>query len=543
MSRDEARAGSVGDVAIVLHAHLPWTKHPEHATSLEEGWLYEALWECYLPLVGLLTRIAERGRRERPACTLSVSPPLACMLRDAHHRARFEAYADRLESRIARARADTSLEPFAAAIDAHAARLLASRATWKAWGGDVTRALAHLADAGVVELGTTSATHAYLPGLRSPAAVRAQLRLGIRHHLAVFGREPDALWLPECGFDERLADDVAACGARYTVLERHGLELAQPRPLHAPLEPIVGPGGVAYFGRDAELVERVWSRARGYPNDPAYREFHRDLGTNGPSALFDGDVDARGPHGERLPSGLRPWAVTGSEDKRPYRPEPAALRAVADAADFACALERRLIASRSARPVSVLAFDAELFGHWWWEGPAFLEALVERLDGRDGRPAVTSLGGYLARDPELTVAMPAASSWGEGGFADVWASPSTAHLFRVSHRATRRLAHVDSIVRDQPSTALQRAARVLALREAQQLEASDFGFMLRAGEFVSYAESRLREHATNVEKLTAIATSDVASPEDEAFVLALEARGGPLSALDEDAFADALDAW
>jgi predicted glycosyl hydrolase (DUF1957 family) len=90
---------------------------------------------------------------------------------------------------------------------------------------------------------------------------------------------------------------------------------------------------------------------------------------------------------------------------------------------------------------------------------------------------------------------------------------------------------------------LQRAARVLALREAQQLEASDFGFMLRAGEFVSYAESRLREHATNVEKLTAIATSDVASPEEEAFVVALEARGGPLSALDEDAFADALDAW
>jgi 1,4-alpha-glucan branching enzyme len=512
-----------GEVAIVLHAHLPYVRATPNEERVEEQWLHEAIWECYLPLLGVLERAASGA--PHPRATVSLSPTLVSMLGDAHHRAGFEAFVAGVEEAAGRGEKRSEL---AAAVSDHAARLASSRSRWAAARRDVTRSFVDLATAGGIELSTTCATHAFLPALLLPAAVRAQLRLGRRYFRAVTGLTAEGMWLPECGYTEKLAEEIARCGTRYAVLEQHGVELARPRPVGGPLQPIVSSNGVAFFGRAADLVGLVWSAERGYPGDPLYREFHADLAQLVPECA---------PAGWLGPTGIRPLRVTGKGiPKEPYDPALAAARAKSHAGDFVRALDQAFATSPVRRPLAVLAFDAELFGHWWWEGPIFLETLLALLGER-----TVSLSEYLARDPELPVAEPATSSWGDGGFGEVWTHPASAHAIRVGHRAERRVAHVDSLVRDTPRSPVQREARLWAIRELLQLEASDYPFLLRLGQSAGFAEARLREHALNVDRLTEVASRKTPAAGDDELVRQVRERRPLFSELDEDALADALD--
>ncbi len=512
-----------GHVAIVLHAHLPYVRRSGDDERMEEQWLYEALWECYLPLLEVIERASER--RADPCVTVSLSPTLLSMLGDPHHRRGFDAFAATLGETCSRAERHPR---FGQAAAEHRYRLERSTARWLAASRDLPRAFVELGNAGRVELMTTAATHAFLPTLLLPGAVRAQVRLGRRYFSTVTGRTADGLWLPECGYDERLGSDIARAGVRYAILEEHGLDLARPRPLGVPFRPIVSPEGVAYFGRAADLVGLVWSSARGYPGHPAYREFHGDLSQLAPELVAPGWIG---------PTGIRPLAVTGgTEDKETYAPELAQKLALSHASDFVQHIDDALGASDCADPIAVLAFDAELFGHWWWEGPTFLAELLSLLGDR-----AISLSTYLDRDPEIVVAEPATSSWGEGGFAGVWTNPSAAHAIRTGHRAERRVHYVDTLVRDTPRTPVQREARLWAIRELMQLEASDYPFLLSLGESTDFAERRLFEHATNVDRLTRIASRQTPAQGDEDIVRAVRERRPLFAELDEDALADALD--
>lgn len=521
-SRGDAPPGR-GSVAIVLHAHLPYVRSTRDEERVEEQWLYEALWECYLPLLQVLERAAA-GRAE-PCVTLSLSPTLISMLGDAHHRSGFESYTGALREACSRAEKETRI---AAGVADHRARLDASSERWHSARRDLPRAFVDLSNAGAIELMTTTATHAFLPALLTPAAVRAQLRIGRRYFSTITGLTPAGLWLPECGYLEKLGSDIARSGVRYTVLEEHGVDLARPRPRGVPFSPIASPDGVAYFGRAADLVGRVWSSTRGYPGHAAYREFHKDLVTVLPDAV---------PRGWIGPTGIRPFAVTGTGGaKEPYDPERARRLAIAHAEDFVRHLDDALAAAEGPDPIAVLAFDAELFGHWWWEGPTFLEELLALLGDR-----AISLSAYLDRDPELPIAEPATSSWGEGGFAGVWTQPAAAHAIRTGHRAERRVLYVDTLVRDTPRAPVQREARLWAIRELCQLEASDYPFLLALGDSTDFAEKRLFEHATNVDRLTQIASRSAPAPGDAEVVKAVQKRRPLFAELDEDALADALD--
>ncbi|HLM76044.1 MAG TPA: DUF1957 domain-containing protein, partial [Polyangiaceae bacterium] len=260
-------SGAPGFVAIVLHAHLPYVRHPEHARSIEERWLYEALWECYLPLLGALGRLANDGMRG--LLTLSISPPLASMLRDDLLGRRFEDHLDRTAALVERLLVRAA-GPYEAALRVHRDRLAEARELWDRAGGDVLTAFVRHASEGTIELLTTAASHAYLPGLApaSPASVRAQIRLGLRSFEALTGVRPAGLWLPECAFEPGLDRDLAGAGALFTILDGHGIELARPRPPRGLFAPILSPRGVAYAGRDPNASRDVWSRASGYPGDP-----------------------------------------------------------------------------------------------------------------------------------------------------------------------------------------------------------------------------------------------------------------------------------
>ncbi len=231
-------------IAFVLHAHLPWLRGPGDAIDLEESWFFEALWESYLPLLDVFEALAKTSPKA-PVCTLSLSPTLLAMLADPDLGTRFGRFTRDLERAFDRARRDRP--DLAAAIADHRTRLERSTTTFAAHGGNLPRAFVGLADAGVIELATTSATHAFLPGLRTREAVHAQIRLGMRYAQSITQRATRTFWLPECGYDERLEQTIGDSGIQATVLSAHGIQLARPRPPHGTFAPIVGAGPVAYL--------------------------------------------------------------------------------------------------------------------------------------------------------------------------------------------------------------------------------------------------------------------------------------------------------
>ena len=540
----------LGHVALLLHAHLPYVRHPEHARPLEERWLHEALIESYLPIVEVLDRLENEGIHA--PFTISLSPTLLAMLGDELLRARFVEHLTRLQRLAARLLRGDGLDSATladagcsgAALPLAATRLGEVHALWDRLSGDVIGALVRHADAGRIELVTTTATHAYLPGLLpSPASIRAQLRLGLRYFERVTGRRSIGLWLPECAYDPRLAADLAASGVRYTVLDAHGLELARPRPPYGSAAPVIGPGGVAYFARDPAAARDVWSRTTGYPGDPAYREFYRDVGFDLPEEILDGEL---GPHGTRLMTGLKLHRITGpGVEKDRYDPAAAAERARVHAAHFVAVRETALTTSPSGNraPLLVAPFDAELFGHWWFEGPIFLEHTLRALaaSAQRGGVAATTLGSYLERFPEASVAEPAPSTWGEGGFGEVWTGPAAARLLRHVHQTERLVRR--AVERRRDAGGLAGHALEQAIRELLLLESSDWPFMLHRGDMAGYAEGRAGAHAHRAARLARIAETNAPTMDDLTWVHAVASRDRFLGELTGEAIRDAFDPW
>lgn len=351
-----------------------------------------------------------------------------------------------------------------------------------------------LQEAGQVELITTLATHGYPPLLRGQAgAVRGQLRVGRDAFRSLTGLEPAGLWLPECGYYPGLETEIAAAGYGYSLVEAQSLLLGQPRPEWGVLAPVTQEE-VAFFGRDPDSAREVWGGAAGYPAHPDYREYFADLGFEGPSAAL---ADFLPPGVDAGPTGIKYFRVTGAAGpKAPYDPARAARRARRDAERF-LDQRRRLGATVRRdphRPPLILApYDAELFGHWWYEGPLFLEALSRALDGQRTVETVT-LGEHLARYGPAGSCELRASSWGEGGYNATWLRPETAWVQLQLQQAAEEFQALCRRHRAAPPASrtgrlLRQAGRVLLLAQG-----SDWTFHLGRGGGSDYAVARLRAY-------------------------------------------------
>ncbi|MBI2390988.1 MAG: DUF1957 domain-containing protein [Deltaproteobacteria bacterium] len=509
-----AAGGTTGHLAIVLHAHLPFVRHPEHARHLEERWLFEAILECYLPLIGALDRLAQEG--VPVALTMSLTPTLADMLQDDLLRARFEAHLARLQalqrSERLRAGGDANVGK---AVGFYGGWLAEARATWERHGGDVVAALVSHARAGRLDLLASAATHAFLPGLMAePRALRAQVRVGLRAFAEQTGLKPVGFWMPECAYDPTFDAVLAEEGVRFTIVEEHGLHFARPRPPAGTYAPVASPSGVAFFARDLASGRQVWSRDEGYPGDPWYREFYRDIGFDLPEPELLGEI---GPYGARVFTGLKYHRVTAPgidlADKAPWDPDVARERAWVHAGHFVDSRRKQLegiraVLSGGAPPIVCSPYDAELFGHWWFEGPWFLEAVFRRL-AQGLAPGVEpiTLRAFLHRNPAMLRATPAASTWGARGHSSVWIDHPNAWLWRHVHHASRdvvktvaRLREVAARTRDGAVT----AALEQAITELLLLQSSDWPFILETATAEGYAAARARAHAARLRDLLAM---------------------------------------
>jgi 1,4-alpha-glucan branching enzyme len=493
--RSPRRSGSdpAGYVSIVLHGHLPFVRHPEADGFLEENWYYEALFETYLPLLDMLERLETDGVAS--PLTLSLSPTLLSMMQDTLLRQRAKEYVDRILQLLEKEAIRVQFFPeFLPVVRMYRSRFERLRDLYvNRYRMDPIRAFRRLMFRGRIELITTAATHAYLPIVGMNGSIlKAQVFTGLQLFRRLMGRSSTGFWMPECGYQPGYEKVLRRERVRYSFVDSHALLNAVPEAKYGTFSPVCTPEGVYYFGRDMESSKQVWSATEGYPGDYDYREFYRDVGYDLDRGQLEPVLRGEAPRGF---TGLKYYRITGpGPNKEPYRPEEGRRKADVHAEDF---LKRRIrqiefIAPQLDRsPIITCMYDAELFGHWWFEGIDFLEAVFRRAAVQNVVLPITP-ARYLLRHARCQVAVPAASSWGDRGYAEYWLNGANDWIYRHLLAAGDHMS--DLVTRFPRATGWRRRAMRQAARELLLAQSSDWAFMMRTGSHASYAVQRTQEH-------------------------------------------------
>ena len=534
-----------GYLNFTLHAHLPYVvNHGTWPHGME--WLLEAATETYLPLLRVLGRLQADGIALK--ANLNLSPILLEQLAHPVFKAELPEYLGR---KIAAAREDEGCflragdEQMAETARRWIAYFTQALDDFTALGADIIAGFRRFNDAGMIEIITSAATHGYFPLLGTDESVVAQIRTGAATHRKHIGTPTRGMWAPECGYrpaglwqtpvtpegspgpwppfarigveealyqggigyffvDTHLVEDSvsytpydllqsAEHGAQENGVGESGIEESAAEELQSSAywktvyKPYLvdGPNTREHrtyvFPRDPRTGLQVWSGETGYPGDGAYLDFHK----------------------KRWPGGHRYWQVTHAKAdlglKTPYYPERAAARARAHAEHFVSVVRQTLAASLNAKPdeerppILVSPFDAELFGHWWHEGPEWLEH-VARLVARDDVPiALISCGEYLDKYPPSASIGLKEGSWGKHGDNHVWLNPETSWTWKHIYpaEAVVRAIATEGAWRDGGSG--ERIMKQLC-RELLLIESSDWQFLITTGPARDYAEARFMTH-------------------------------------------------
>ena len=461
-----------GAVALVLHSHLPWLSG-HGVWPVGEEWFHQALVECYVPLVEELDALAAEGFRD--VLTLGVTPVLAAQLDDQPLMDAARTWAKGWEERTHDIEAsedehERAIAAYERGLAQHAQELLGTR--WRAGGSPVLRSLS---DRGVVELLGGPLTHPFLP-LLIPEVARFALESGLTDSVLRVGARPRGIWSPECGWSPWLGEVVDAARVGHLVVDEQLVRDAGGHP-HAAWR--VAGHRVVAVPRDLEVTNLIWSSRTGYPTGGPYRDFH-----------------AR--ETERM-SGLRMWAVTSPEvsveAKEGYDPAAAAAQLERDVAHFVGSVVARLREAHDAlgEPgLVVAAYDTELFGHWWHEGPRFLGMVVRAL--YEEGVTVTTLsgaidGGHVAGELEL-----GDGSWGAGKDFSVWRGPAVAGISKEGWWVQRRFVDILTRERERGALSARRPDLDQLARTMLHLLSSDWAFLITRGQSVEYARDREHMH-------------------------------------------------
>lgn len=518
---------AIGGFCLVLHGHLPYVLH-HGVWPHGEDWLYEATAETYLPILAMINECVFFNAK--PHLVMGLTPVLLEQLAHEDFKRGFERYlADRVE------RAQSDRREFERMGDGHLAYLAGQ---WAEFYGklqtqfaaikrDIPGAYAKWARENLIEILTSTATHAFLPLLYEDSCIRAQLRGGLASSHRILGFKPSGIWLPECayrpcgpwsppngwpakgnriGIEHLVADETLD----HFFVEHHLIERANSefvnngrwekvsweeatkypargwRDVHEPHlvnSDGTGPGRAAALARDNAICEKVWSGDIGYPADGVYLEFHKKWGAK---------------------RGLRYWKVTGRKvdlgQKHYYYPQDIAGKIHEHATHFCGEVKRRLweYHHRTGRYGLVTAcFDAELFGHWWFEGVRFLRDVMLNLNADPDVDLSTAAGHLHYHPPDKTVSLPA-GSWGEGGDYRVWADAHIHWMWDIEYRCEANFGKATFELPWQKDKKieelLQKAGRELFL-----LQASDWQFNITRGQSVDYAIKRYMQHVSRFE--------------------------------------------
>jgi len=541
-----------GFLAIVLHSHLPYViGHGTWPHGTE--WLYEAASETYIPLYKITKRLLNEGLRA--GFTVGITPVLAEQLKDDRFKSGFPEY---LKNKIESARDDEKY--FSSSGHLQKAKLAYMWASYyedilkifNEINEDIPQAFAHLQEEGAIEIITSGATHGYFPLISRDESIRGQVLEGRRTTEKIFGKKPKGIWPPELAYrpsynwkppvggKERMRKGLEEIykeeGIEYFLIDHHllkggkaigtylslfeGLKIlwdrfkSQYKELEVkettPLRPyfVVSTGkhkGAATFTREPQTALQVWSRDTGYPGDFAYLEFHK----------------------KHFPGGHRYWRITGRNvdlaEKDEYRPDWAEKALEAHSSHFVSLLQQIIWESEVEDGIIVAPYDAELFGHWWFEGPEWLYRVVKKLNDAGNIESIT-LGEYHDRfPPEIAISIPE-GSWGEGGFHWVWLNEWTEWTWK-------RIYEMEDIFFDlmgeykNSDVGFKRIMKQFA-RELLLLQSSDWQFLITTWSARDYAENRFAEHYDYCKNLGRIARGYLSSKklkdEDKEYLEKLE---------------------
>lgn len=487
---------------LQLHAHLPFVRHPEYPDFLEEDWLYEAISETYLPLLSVFENLLKDDIDFR--LTMTISPTLANMLGDCLLQSRYYTKLNKLielsEKELIRTKNNPEFYQVALMYNKN---LKQCKNIWEKYNGNILNGFKNLQDMGKIEIITCCATHGFLPLMTNKTAIKAQIAVACKDYQKHFGRKPKGIWLAECAYNYGVDEILKENGLKFFFSEAHGILYAQPRPKYGVFAPIYCPSGVAVFARDMETAQQVWSAESGYPGDVDYREFYRDIG-------YDLDYNYVKPYlhsdGVRRNIGIKYHRITGKVElnqKQPYNPLWAKNKAKLHAQNFVFNRQNQikyLNTILDKQPLIVSMYDAELFGHWWFEGPEFINQIFRTIatDKENNFTFITPVE-YLKKFPVNQVSSPAPSSWGDKGYYEVWLNEKNDWIYRHLNKIADRmveLASTNKNVNGLKLKVLNQAARELLLAQS-----SDWPFIMTTGTMVEYAEKRIKEHIYNFNTL------------------------------------------
>lgn len=512
------------DVVVMLHSHLPYVLNHGRWPHGSD-WICEAAIDTYLPLVEKF-RALDSLNIAAPV-TIGFTPILANQLEHPAFVEELETYFDQRLGFCDEAPAslestgDGHLLPL---VEYWRSRLVRLRLLFHEVERDIPREFRRLQDAGRLEVTSSAATHGFLPLLKRDESIRLQLALGAAEHRRIFGRAAEGCWLPECAYRPAgpwepfgqpagdrtgIESHVAAAGFRYFFVDSHMARAGSPLGVYGELfagetvrlaeatdgQPVVASHTpyeayrvtdataareVAALVRDPRSSMQVWSRHGGYPGAAPYLEFHKI----------------------RWPGGLKLWRVsepgTDLGSKAPYSPEDARQQATAHATHFAHLLDGvSQEQSGKGGNVVVAPFDAELFGHWWFEGPDFLGDLYAHLPQFESlRP--TTAGTHLDAHAPRSGLRLATGSWGANGDFSMWNGPLVDWTWPVIWEVEDRFWSLAAraLADDRTHEILAQAARSMLL-----LQSSDWQFIISTGAAADYAERRFREHCEAAEEL------------------------------------------
>ena len=493
-----------GYVCFILHAHLPFVYHPESEDYLEEQWLFEAISETYLPLLRNLKKLEDEGVKFR--LTMSMTPPLLSMLDNSLLQKRYKKYVNKhielSKKELVRNKDNPTLLNLAKYyLDRYSDDLRLFR---DIYNNNIIQGFKHFQDAGFLEIITCGATHGYFPILYvNEKTVKAQIAIGVQTYEKYFKKKPRGIWLPECGYVPEADKYLKEFGIEYIITESHGILYANPTPVYGTYAPIVSPDGIIAFGRDIESSRQVWSSIDGYPGDVNYREFYRDIGYDAP---YDYIKPYIANNGVRVNTQIKYYRITGKTENKDYYNPIWAMDSVEKQAGhfFDCRQKQidHLISQMDGnKPIIVCPYDAELYGHWWYEGPDWLYILFKKIyyDKCDYR--LITPGEYIDLYPNIQQSTPCRSSWGANGYSEVWLNPLNDYVHRHYHLAGDRMVELANLFPNEPKDSLKRSALNQCARELLLAQSSDWNFIITNGTMIDYAKKRIKEHIGRFTKL------------------------------------------
>ncbi len=527
-----------GNYVLVLHTHLPWVLH-HGSWPHGEDWLTEAAAECYIPLLNVFNDLLDHGIL--PKVTIDISPILCEQLEHPDFKIIFEKYCnDKILSAINDERNFTDW-----GYDPHHIWLANY---WQNWYKDrlndfvhkydssIIKGLRKLQEEGAIEIMTCGLTHGYLPLLPTDNSVDLQVHAAAVNYKKHFGRDPKGIWLPECAYrptydwhsmlpiypynEPKLRPGIEQILSKYNIdyfitdedlLKRSGA-IGQYQdfpdktfyPVYSdqfiknqndfsksPLEIYhisssdrVEYGTAMAFTRYHDISMQVWSGLMGYPGEPDYLDFHK----------------------KHLGSMLRYWRVTDTKSdmmyKTLYHPDWTKDKIDKQSNHFIHHIENSLNwNNRNYQKFGTLCtpFDTELFGHWWFEGPEFIKAVLKGISNSPYVKAVTCSEQIVKTKPSEIVSLPE-GSWGKNNNHDVWMNEDNKWTWEVIYNNENRFKEYHQKYAGS-SEPLIIDMMTQALRELALLESSDWQFLIFTESAKDYAEQRFSYHHSDFNKL------------------------------------------